>query len=437
MRNLFDQYAQPENRLTHALISALSEDRRLLWRFVKWAIAERLARSTKLQVIEQGLPGESSVTEEDAERRGLPDACIYEEDRWALLIESKVSAPLRTEQLRRHFRTASRRGFQKISLLAIGVDRSNSFLPHSCSYRSWADVYKWLNKESSQSDWARRAAEYFVAAENRMVGEGYLKEGTLTTFAGVPFGNGDPYNYPEAKRVLKLAMDELRKKRALVSELGMDPLGEGRGAITGKDGIAVWDFLRLRGSRGDQPFTSRPHLTLALERDRVVAIVTVPHGIQSSMRRNLIRAGYDAYQNLLAKVNTRLLSALRKVPGAAPWVVVVQRRYPSQRSQAILDARIEYDLRTAFPDKWRRSKVRPQPQWLRATYDALCHKRSNLQVAVGAIFPYRTCPATKDREIIDHVAGAWLACKPLLDALLRGDNAVRKNHGFRQRTAAP
>jgi hypothetical protein len=27
MRNIFDQYAQPENRVTHALMTALDEDR--------------------------------------------------------------------------------------------------------------------------------------------------------------------------------------------------------------------------------------------------------------------------------------------------------------------------------------------------------------------------------------------------------------------------
>jgi hypothetical protein len=90
MRNVFDQYTQPENRLTHALISALSEDRQLLRRFVGWAARQRVARSAPLEIIEQGLPGERADTEEEAEKRGLPDACIYQGDDWALLIESKI-----------------------------------------------------------------------------------------------------------------------------------------------------------------------------------------------------------------------------------------------------------------------------------------------------------------------------------------------------------
>lgn len=121
----------------------------------------------------------------------------------------------------------------------------------------------------------------------------------------------------------------------------------------------------------------------------------------------------------MSDVNKRLLRALRKAKGAAPWVDVVQRRYATQRSAAFVDARIEYDLRTAFPEKRKGTKVRPQPQWLKATYDALSKKRSNLQVAVGAVFPYRTCSATKDQKIIDYVAHTWLACKPLMQVMLK------------------
>ena len=36
MRNLFDQYDQPENRLSHALAVCLNEDRRLLTKFLAW-----------------------------------------------------------------------------------------------------------------------------------------------------------------------------------------------------------------------------------------------------------------------------------------------------------------------------------------------------------------------------------------------------------------
>jgi hypothetical protein len=37
MRNVFDQFKEPENRLTHALMTSLSEEPKLLKGFVIWA----------------------------------------------------------------------------------------------------------------------------------------------------------------------------------------------------------------------------------------------------------------------------------------------------------------------------------------------------------------------------------------------------------------
>lgn len=120
MRNLFDQYFQPENRLTHALVVALAEDKKLLRSFVRW-VTHKPAPSTGLAIVEQQLPGEPELSENDAEQRGLPDAWIHDNDRWSLLIESKIAAAVRNDQLDRHVRTALRRGFVDITLLVIDV----------------------------------------------------------------------------------------------------------------------------------------------------------------------------------------------------------------------------------------------------------------------------------------------------------------------------
>lgn len=419
MRNIFDQYSQPENRLTHALISALSEDRRLLRRFVGWATNLRVPQSAPLEIIEQGLPGVLAETEEDAEKRGLPDACIHQGDEWALLVESKVAANLSPEQLRRHLRTADRRGLKRVKLLVLDTEYPSRPLPNEVVVLRWSDVYTWLVRESAKSEWARKVADYFVVAENRLVEEGYLKEGTLTIFSGIPFGDDEPYSYPEAKRLLRLMMEGLRTRKDLVRDLRMDPKGQGRSAITGKNGVAVWDFLRLRNSSDKDAFTHNPHLTLVVSHDRVTAMITVPNGIKSAYRRNLVDLGAEGFSELLADITKRLVRGLRGANGAVPWVQVVQRRYRSQRSAALTDARLEFDLRTAFQQKREKSKVRVQPQWLDATYMALARKRSNLQLMVGTSFPYAQCEATRDHKFTDYVARSWLACRPLIDTLLK------------------
>lgn len=421
MRSVFDQYNQPENQLTHALACALGEDRDLLTRFIK-EIAGMVPPNIKhLQILEQQVPGEDSgYSEEETERRGLPDAWIHDGEGWALIIENKVQAVLTKDQLQRHCRVAERRGFSDIHILVIGINQPKFDLPHT-KFQAWTDIYKWLKKNQARSEWARRAAKYMEIWEGKMVAKdkAYLIDGAVTVFSGIPFGDEEPYNYSEAKRLLNLAIDDLRKRKDLERHLEMNPSGAGRGAITGKSGKSVWNLLPIKGLKDGEAFTRFPHLTLALEHDRVVVIATVPHGIRPVFRRNIVRLGFAGFSDLMSKVNHNLNQALRGATGAAPWVIVLQRRYPSQRSDAIIDAMLQYDLRTAFPGSANKKEVKTQSQWLTATYNALEHKKSNLQVAVGAIFPYKNCKAQKSPEILNYIAKTWLACKPLLEVMIK------------------
>src|SRR5262245_41416689 len=77
LRNLYDQYSQAENRVTHALLSALNEDRRLLRLFLRELVKTKApGDARKLVLLEQQYPGEDEPSEEELERRGVPDAWI-------------------------------------------------------------------------------------------------------------------------------------------------------------------------------------------------------------------------------------------------------------------------------------------------------------------------------------------------------------------------
>ncbi len=414
MRNVFDQYRQPENRLTHALVSSLAADPRLLRKFVWWVLNRGGPPSRKLEILEQRLPGEEEGNEEDAERRGLPDAWIHDGKDWALLIESKIESALTRDQLRRHARTAERRGFSDIRILALVTNGPKRTVPADVKLLFWTEVYAWMHAQKG-SEWARRLAEYMEVLERRLVAENYLKEGTITVFAGIHFGKDNPYDYHEAKRLLRLALDELRTRKALQRELGMNPRGEGRSAITGREGSGVWDLLPLARAHRARNFTEYPHLTVGIQRERVLTIVTIPNGIRREFRRNLLAGGKEGFLELIGKVHENLHETLGAVQGALPYAEIVQRHYPWQRAEPIVDARLQFDLRTAFrgPKRWRKS-VKRQPQWIEAVYSVLANKHSNVQVAVGAGFPYDRCPAVQTPGILDHIAGVWLACKPLI-----------------------
>ena len=81
----------------------------------------------------------------------------------------------------------------------------------------------------------------------------------MTRFSGFHFGTDHPLTYLEGKRVLELALGELRGRHDLVKGLGMNPKAPGRAAITGRHGQGVWDFLSLSSGSGEENFTKHPH----------------------------------------------------------------------------------------------------------------------------------------------------------------------------------
>jgi hypothetical protein len=204
VRNIFDQYSQPENRVTHALMTAINEDRNLLHPFLRDLVKAKASTDPhKLLVLEQQYPGEEEPSEDDLERRGIPDGWIFDEEGWCVFIETKVIAKLGADQITRHRRTAERRGFQSITAVAIAPILPAS-LPASTVMIAWRTVYTWLRRHSADSAWAIRAPDYVEIAEANLIDTQQFVEGTLTMFSGFSFGRDHPFTYLEGKRVLRL-----------------------------------------------------------------------------------------------------------------------------------------------------------------------------------------------------------------------------------------
>jgi hypothetical protein len=252
-------------------------------------------------------------------------------------------------------------------------------------------------------------------AEARDIEEQYMKKGTLTQFAGIPFTKDRPYNYLEAKRVLELLRRELIKRRDL-QELGADKDSKGRGAITGREGNAVWDFIGLKRAKTAINFTQYPHLTIGVQREFLDAYVTVPNGIRSRYRTKLLGDSPDEFTQLIEQITRQLIKSLKSVKGAVPRVTLVQRHYLSQRAPATVDCLLQFDPRTAISlNGSGAGHVKHQPQWLAVTRETLKARRSNLQFQIGAVFPYATCPKSHTAGIEEAVAQVWIAARPLLN----------------------
>lgn len=418
MRNIFDQYSQPENKLTHALMVSLDSDRWLLNSFVRWVTGKSMGKQ-KLVILEQSLPGdEGDLSEEEIQRRGLPDGCITDGDSWGLLIESKFAARPSADQLRRHLWTARKRGIEDVSLLLITVHAAPSRLPDKVIVRQWCKVYEWLCKQAASSLWARRCLEYMQVAETKGAEEDYLQEGRLTVFSGIPFGCDEPYSYGQAKRLLKLLREELCLDKRLSKQLGADLIAPGRSAITGRGRSGVWDFIPITHAHRAKNHTQYIHLTFAIVENCVAASVTIPNGIKSGLRSKLLGSSLEGFESLIQTVTINMVKSLKGVEGFVPEVGVLQRHFLSQRSPGVVDCELRFDGRTALPKTSRyRGRVKSQPQWVKAVHEALAHRQSNLEFRIGCSFPYDTCPTTRDKTIVRALSNVWLACAPIVQGV--------------------
>jgi hypothetical protein len=305
-----------------------------------------------------------------------------------------------------------RSGFTRTHLAALTVLDVEKRMD-GVQYLTWSQVYRWAKSLPESSTWGPRFTQCLEIAERKLADEEHLRNGTLTTFTGIPFTDDNPWSYGEAKRIIRLMMDRLRDRKDLIG-LDMEPGGVGRKAITGKRGEAVWDYLPLASADQDKNFTSNPHLTLALGRTGMSAYVTLPSGTSNRIRRRLVQDGVDGLTSVLrdcmGRMETTLLIAEER---AKPNVYLEQKHFKSQRGKPIFDGRMDFDLRTMIDGG--QDGVKFQPQWVESLFELLAGKKSNIQLGLGALFPYTK--ATENESILRLVAESWLSLSPFLRRL--------------------
>ena len=416
MRNIFDQYSQPENRVTHALMTALHEDRALLDAFLK-DIAKHIPpkKSGPLSITEQSYPGSvvaDGIDEDEIERRGIPDAWITAGEDWCLVIENKVLSTPSNDQLRRHMATARRLDFTSPKLLLLTVHPGKN-LPEDVEVALWSAIYTWLQGHTIQSKWAQRLTDYLEVMEARMTDREQMESGTLTAFNGFRFGEDNPLTYLEGKRVLRLAMDGLRKRDDL-SAIGVNPSRSGRQAIRHETHEHVWDFLAFASHPEGKEFTAHPHLTCGIGTNIVAAMVTLPNNAREAWRC-LSNLGEEGFKSAVNEVLGKMRPLLSQCPGMEPRLRIYQRHWPKRSVPPQTDAHLDIDLRTYGNKDGDKTKF--QPEWIKTVFAISENKNSNIEMQIGAEFPYRTCKAIQEPEALDFVAAAWIACRPYIVAL--------------------
>jgi hypothetical protein len=418
VRNIFDQYEQPENRLTHALFATLDQDRSVLIPFLHWLGITETPKPRSLRITEQQVPGMLQLNDDVVEAKGLPDAAVFDDASWAVLFESKVQARVALGQVDRHRRTAKRHGFDSPWVVLISVDPMTPALPERTIAKQWHEIYSWFNCRSSKSIWVKQFVDYMQVYERKQLLQNYDIRGTITVFDGLRFDDDNPYTYREGKRLIRLLGDLLQNRSDLwriEGNIGIDAEGERRPAITGRGSDGVWDFLPLTIARHAKQFTAYPHLTMGINRKGATAAVTIPNGVKGGIRKKLASMGTDGFLEIVANLEKRLRPVIKRSKGAKPMIYATQRHFRSQKSPGEVDARLEADLRTAIRSK--QSGIRYQPQWIEAIYSTLVNKRSNIQFGVDVQFRY-SCPIIQSRNCADLFADSWKALLPLVTLAL-------------------
>ncbi len=246
--------------------------------------------------------------------------------------------------------------------------------------------------------------------------------GSEERFTGIPFDKDHPYNYPEAKRVLNLAMKALRHRKDLQRQLGIE---DGGHHDIRNEGWPVWDVIHLKGTKANPDFTRAPHLTLSIQYNRAWATLTLPNSLESSLRRNLLNLSTKQFLSLMEEVEHNLYEKLQSTAvGYNPWIQILQRWFGRQGACAVHHANLQFDMRTVTEEPAPKSKdrVKCQPEWLETTISVLKRKglrqQPNLQLSIGAIFPYERCPAIHTPNALDAFAATWISCKPILHVVL-------------------
>jgi len=211
MRNVFDQYDQPENKLTHALACTLAKDRKLIIPFLKKIGVKDFPPEAKINIVEQRIPG-APDRDDEGDGDGLPDLCLYSDDGWAVVFEMKVQSPLAAVQLQRHAASMKRAGFESPQLVTVTVDSPTTNLPSGTITTHWRDLYAWFDSQRQRSDWASEFVRHLESFEASAPARNYEIRGTLTMFNGFRFDDRNPCTYREGKRLIRLFRDELRAR---------------------------------------------------------------------------------------------------------------------------------------------------------------------------------------------------------------------------------
>jgi hypothetical protein len=253
--------------------------------------------------------------------------------------------------------------------------------------------------------------QYMEIWEGKMVSKGYLKDVSVTSFSGIPFGKNEPYSYVKAKLCLKALMDKLRNNKKLNTVYDLDT-SRGRGQITGMKGNLVWDYIPFAESKS-KSFTKHPHLTFVIRSDWTQVQITLPNSAKAKYW-HAVDKDKEMVRQLLLDIHKQLRKGRPRHPSKMKlWVEVLQRHYLHQKDVGIRDGELHFDADCLLENNRIENKVKPSSAWLDALHMILSNrKRANTQLAIVARYDHIDGSIVSKPEFIEETVRALIAMRP-------------------------
>lgn len=408
MRNIYDQYEAPEDRLTHALASTLNHDRTLIKPFLSQLLkVDHIPSVNNIVINTQSIPDTKTTSESKYKSRcSRPDINIYDKDnKWAIALESKVQSDIDKNQLKRHEKTLSHNKYEKSYLFVIAVKRPQNHITSKAKVVLWKDIYKWFWEQSKDSKWARYFTEYMQVFEEKMVSKEYKIDGSLTMFSGFHFTDDYPYSSKEGRRLIKIICEELKNNKLLLRHYKLLKDESQRTKKQEDTEESVWGSFPL--GKNMEGFI----LTIVLSKEHVAVDITVSNQKMQKIKSVLERKDPKSFKQLLVEIEKKLNKTLHGINEAVPFLVLTTPRYQCQHFKAH-DGYIKVDLRVI---KETDNEVRNQPAWIDSIYNIITNKQNNvnMRMGIGVRLPFKS-RKMQTGEALNVMVNVWVTLKPFL-----------------------
>ncbi len=406
LRNIFDQYQVPENRVTNALLQTLQRDRRLLDAFIKKVIGRTVAKNEDIVFEAFKKPGaDGDLKSSDEQTQSIPDGLIKIGENIAVAIESKiVKNAIRPEQLRSHLREVA--SYNEKYLCVITPDDSSPIeelkargeIGVNSIWLSWREIYEMLGDYKSPKN-----AEEFLQSQLK---EFLYMQNDLIGFCGIKKWE-EGYDLEQANNIVRNLIRAIKPK---LQEIYQGFIYEKPKYKKQKNPYeiyadAAWGYLAPQ-----EDFTKDLHFTFSLSETNLFIGLTIPHSARQRWRR-LKQICQD--DNLFREFESQLFELRSMLPNV--YLEFLQRHYVG-RKDGVIDGMIEMNLDTinGNPEK----NVKENKALWEGLRSAIARKKDyNGQLMIRTRYFFKDHPEMEDENFKDEIIRATSSFKPLYEFL--------------------